>query len=73
MKRAPTRRRTKPDYERAGLAAEWEAVVREVRAEHHRKTGFMSGFQEVAAGAGRSAEPSFLEHAKARWKTAPGR
>ena len=59
-------------YERADLGAEWEAVVREVRAEHHRKTGFMPGFEEVVAGAGPSAKPTFLERAKARWSTSPG-
>ena len=59
-------------YERAGLGARWEAVVREVRAEHHRKTGFMSGFEEVVAGAGPSAKPTFLERAKTRWSTSPG-
>jgi hypothetical protein len=54
-------------YERAGLAADWRRVVNEVRAEHHRKTGFMSGFEEVVAGSGPSKKPSFLERAKARW------
>ena len=54
-------------YERAGLGANWESFVREVRAEHYRKTGFMHGFEEVAAGGGPSAKPTFLERAKARW------
>jgi uncharacterized Zn finger protein len=54
-------------YERAGLGANWESFVREVRAEHYRKTGFMRGFEEVAAGGGPSAKPTFLERAKARW------
>jgi uncharacterized Zn finger protein len=58
-------------YERAGLGATWEALVREVRAEHHRKTGFMAGFEEVVAGGGPSAKPSFLERAKARWPRSP--
>ncbi len=59
-------------YERAGLGAKWESLVREVRAEHHRKSGFMSGFEEMVAGAGPSAKPTFLERAKARWSTSPG-
>ena len=54
-------------YERVGLTKKWEGLVRELRAEHHRKTGFMSGFEEVAAGCGRSAKPTFLDRAKARW------
>jgi len=32
-------------YERAGLGAQWERLVREVRAAHHRKTKFMPGFK----------------------------
>jgi hypothetical protein len=58
-------------YERAGPGATWEGLVREVRAEHHRKTGFMAGFEEVVAGVGPSAKPSFLERAKARWSRSP--
>jgi hypothetical protein len=54
-------------FERAGLVAEWEKTVSEVRADHHRKAGFMSGFDRLVAGAGPSDEPSFLERAKARW------
>jgi tetratricopeptide (TPR) repeat protein len=56
-------------YERAGLAPNWEALVREVRAQHHRKIGFMAGFEEVVAGGGPSARPTFLERAKTRWTT----
>jgi hypothetical protein len=51
----------------AGLAAEWEKTVGQVRADHHRKTSFMSGFEGLVAGSGPSDEPSFLERAKARW------
>jgi tetratricopeptide (TPR) repeat protein len=58
-------------YERAGLGPQWESLVREVRAEHHRKTGFMSGFGEVVAGGGPSAKPTFLQRAKARWSNSP--
>jgi uncharacterized Zn finger protein len=59
--------RAKRCYERAGLAAEWEKTVSQVRAEHRRKTGFMPGFEALVAGSGPSDEPSFLERAKARW------
>lgn len=54
-------------YEKAGLTAEWEKIVSQVRAEHHRKTGLMSGFEDLVAGSGPSARPSFLERARARW------
>ena len=54
-------------YEKAGLAADWDRVVSKVRSEHHRKTGFMSGFEEIVAGSGPNERPSFLERAKARW------
>jgi uncharacterized Zn finger protein len=54
-------------FERAGLRAEWQRIVEKVRSEHHRKTGFMSGFEEVVAGPGPTEKPSFLERAKTRW------
>jgi hypothetical protein len=54
-------------FERAGLDAEWQKTMGEVRAEHYRKSGFMLGFERLAAGIGPSDEPSFLERAKARW------
>ena len=54
-------------YSRAGLAAEWEKTVLQVRADHYRKTGFMAAFAPVAAGQEHREPPSFLERAKARW------
>ena len=54
-------------FERAGLSAEWQKTVTRVRADHHRKSGFMPGFERLVAGAGPSDEPSFLTRAKARW------
>jgi len=54
-------------YERAGLADDWRCVVDEVRADHRRKTGFMSGFEEVVAGLVPSKKRSFLERAKMCW------
>ncbi len=54
-------------FERAGLVTEWEKTVHQVRADHHRKTGFLSGFERLVAGAGPRDEPSFLERAKVRW------
>ena len=54
-------------FERAGLHAEWQKTVSQVRADHHRKSGFMSGFERLVEGTGPSDEPSFMEQAKARW------
>lgn len=59
--------RAKRCYEKAGLAADWQQLVNDVRAEHHRKTGFMPGFEEIVSGSGRGQDPPFLERAKARW------
>ena len=39
-------------YEKAGLAADWQQVVSEVRSKHHRKSGFMPGFEHVVRGSG---------------------
>jgi hypothetical protein len=54
-------------FERAGLVAEWEKTVSQVRADHHRKIGFMRGFERLVAGTGPRVELSFLDRAKARW------
>jgi uncharacterized Zn finger protein len=37
-------------YARAGLDAKWKAVVDEVRQAHHRKVGFMGGFERLVSG-----------------------
>jgi hypothetical protein len=37
-------------YDEAGLAEDWLSVVCQVRTKHHRKTGFMPGFEKVAGG-----------------------
>jgi uncharacterized Zn finger protein len=54
-------------YSKAGLTAEWQAVVADVRKRHFRKKGFMAGFEDIVAGAPKHVEPPFLERAKARW------
>ena len=59
--------RARDCYRRAGLTAEWEQTVGRVCAAHKRKTGFIGGFQAVAAGAEHRNRPSFLDLAKARW------
>jgi hypothetical protein len=60
-------------YERAGLDAEWAETVRQMRANHRRKTGFLSQFEALAEGPGRSREPSFLDRAKTRWGARQGK
>lgn len=54
-------------YTKAGLNADWQSVVADVRNRHFRKKGFMAGFEDIVAGAPMHVEPPFLERAKARW------
>jgi len=54
-------------YVKAGLDADWQAVVADVRARHFRKKGFMAGFEDIVSGAPKHAEPPFLKRARARW------
>ncbi len=54
-------------YQRAGLDTQWQALTAEIRREHHRKTGFMPGFERIVRGAGPGREPSFLDRARSRW------
>lgn len=54
-------------FERAGQQDEWSETVRQVRADHRRKSSFMPGFERLVNGMGPSNEPSFLDLAKARW------
>ncbi len=54
-------------YAKAGLNADWQAVVVDVRERHFRKKGFMAGFEDIVSGAPKHVEPPFLERAKARW------
>jgi len=59
--------RAKRCFVRAGLTADWEETVSQVRSSHRRKTGFMPAFEAVATGAGDKEQSSFLDRAKARW------
>jgi hypothetical protein len=59
--------RAKRCFARAGLTADWEVTVSQVRSSHRRKTGFMPAFEAVATGVGDKEQPSFLDRAKARW------
>jgi hypothetical protein len=56
-------------FERAGQHDKWSKTVRQVRADHRRKSSFMPRFERLVEGMGPSDEPSFLELAKARWNT----
>jgi len=58
-------------YERSDLHREWAALVADVRRAHHRKAGFMAGFERLAAGHGPSDAPSFLDRARSRWSARP--
>jgi hypothetical protein len=59
--------RGKKCYGKAGLNADWQSVVADVRQRHFRKKGFMAGFEDIVSGAPKHVEPPFLEQAKARW------
>jgi uncharacterized protein DUF6880 len=59
--------KAKACYEKAGLDAQWQALAAEIRRDHHRKPGFMPGFERILRGSKTSAEPSFLDLAKRRW------
>jgi hypothetical protein len=56
-------------YERSGPLDEWTALVAAVRTAHHRKVGFMAGFERLAAGQAPREAPSFLERARRRWRS----
>lgn len=59
---------------RQGRAAEWAKLVTEVREKHGRKSGFMPGFERLAAeGRTSTRRPSFLERARQRWARKGGR
>jgi uncharacterized Zn finger protein len=59
-------------YAKAGLDADWQAVVADVRKRHFRKKGFMAGFEDIVSGAPKHVEPPFLERAKSRWPRKSG-
>ena len=59
--------KAKSCYQRAGLDAQWQALVAEIRRKHHRKSGFMPGLERIVRSAGPGNEPSFLDRARGRW------
>ncbi|RPI21979.1 MAG: hypothetical protein EHM61_23435 [Acidobacteria bacterium] len=60
--------RARDCFTRAGLAESWRRVVEDVRSRHRRKSGFMPGFEQIVAGSSLRT-PSFLERAKAQWRS----
>ncbi len=58
-------------YAKAGLYADWQALVADVRERHFRKRGFMPWFEEIVSGVSKHVEPPFLERAKASWPRKP--
>jgi hypothetical protein len=54
-------------YQAAGLDEQWSLLVVEMRRNHHRKSGFMPGFEAIVAGKRARVEPSFIEKARWRW------
>jgi hypothetical protein len=54
-------------YLKAGLDADWKAVVADLRREHHRKSGFMPGLERIAGTMRPVEAPSFLDRARSRW------
>ena len=59
--------KAKSCYEKAGLDAHWQALIAQIRREHHRKSGFMPGFERIVGGTRSRKEPSFLDRARRRW------
>ena len=55
-------------YEKLGAADAWQMIVVEVRRDHSRKRGFLSGFEEIVAGGAGKRSESFAEQARRRWK-----
>lgn len=59
-------------YAKAGLNADWQALVADVRKRHFRKKGFMAGFEDIVSDTPKCVESPFLERAKARWPRKSG-
>ena len=59
--------KAKNSYQRAGLNAQWQALIAEIRREHRRKSSFMPGFERIVGGTGPGREPSFLDRARRNW------
>ncbi|HEY3823153.1 MAG TPA: hypothetical protein VGL82_01280 [Bryobacteraceae bacterium] len=65
--------KAKSCYQGAGLDAQWQALIAEIRREHSRKSGFMPGFERIVKGTGPNREPSFLDRARGNWASRKSR
>jgi hypothetical protein len=54
-------------YQRAGLNAQWQALIAEIRRDHCRKSSFVPGFERIVGGTRPGKEPSFLDRARGNW------
>ena len=61
--------KAKSCYQSAGLDAQWQKLVAEIRRVHSRKSGFMPGLERIVRGKGPSEQPSFLDQARQRWES----
>ncbi len=59
--------KAKSCYQRESLDAQWQALIVEIRRRHHRKSGFMPGFERIVRGTRPSRGPSFLDRARGNW------
>lgn len=51
--------KAKSCYQSVGLDAQWQALVAEIRRKHHRKSGFMPGFERIVRSADRARSHLF--------------
>jgi uncharacterized Zn finger protein len=65
--------KAKTCYQRAGLDAQWQALIAEIRREHSRKSGFMPGFEKIVKSTVPNREPSFLDRARGNWASRKSR
>jgi hypothetical protein len=54
-------------YLAAGLDELWRETSIQIRRDHHRKSGFMPGFEQIVAGKRAFSQPSFIDRARAHW------
>ncbi|MBP7936801.1 MAG: hypothetical protein KA354_19335 [Phycisphaerae bacterium] len=54
-------------YETHGQTELWQSLVEQLRRDHRRKFGFMSGFEQIAAAGSAPRSLTFAEKARQRW------
>ncbi|HOW70627.1 MAG TPA: hypothetical protein PKY77_08505 [Phycisphaerae bacterium] len=55
-------------YEVHGQAERWQSLVEQLRRDHRRKSGFMAGFEQIAAAGSTPRSLTFAEKARRRWE-----